>query len=264
MSKFSVIVAVGLLATCAWADGIFANSYNQAMSFTDANLDQTQMNMAWDGVNYWSSSGGGPSGNRLAQYDAAGNLLNIYQPGIDFRSVFTRNSSGPLYARGFADNNVQVQSSPGAFGPFVTLAGSLDAQAAVGADSTGFAAAAGGTLYRWDLSGNLLSSTPLIGYGSLFGEGVYPQNRGVGELGGNYLTYSAGSLSAWDAGGNRIGTTSLIGAGTSFDSHFSLSVANGMVWVVDGAGGSTWRGYVVPEPASVLVALLGVLALRRR
>ena len=37
---------------------------------------------------------------------------------------------------------------------------------------------------------------------------------------------------------------SSFGAGTSFDSYFSLSYANGMVWIVDTAGGN-WRGFDV-------------------
>src|SRR5439155_13699480 len=69
-------------------------------------------------------------------------------------------------------------------------------------------------------------------------------NRGIAALGNSWFTYSNGTLSVWDQTGNRVGTTTLIGAGTSFDSHFSLSEANGKVFIVTTAGG-TWDGYAV-------------------
>ncbi|MBI4704243.1 MAG: hypothetical protein HY744_24295 [Deltaproteobacteria bacterium] len=72
--------------------------------------------------------------------------------------------------------------------------------------------------------------------------GAYPQDRGVAAVKGFYFTYANGVLSAWDDKGTRIDTAKLNGAGSSFDSHFSLSYAQGKIWVVDG-GGQTWRGY---------------------
>jgi len=67
---------------------------------------------------------------------------------------------------------------------------------------------------------------------------------GIAAAGGYWLTYSNRMLSAWDTDGNRVDTTELLNAGTSFDAHFSFSYANGMVFIVDGPGGS-WRGYDV-------------------
>src|SRR5205085_1671739 len=97
---------------------------------------------------------------------------------------------------------------------------------------------------RWDLAGNYLGATSLSGFGTMLNEINYPQERGIAAAGGYYLTYSDSVLSAWDASGNRVGTTVLNGAGNSFDSDFSLSYANGRVFIVDQAGGS-WRGYNV-------------------
>lgn len=253
-------------------------AYPAAFTFTDnAALLQTRMTAAFDGTLYWTSSGGGASGNRLASYDAGGNQLNVYQPGLDFRSIFT-DAAGNLYARQFASGVIYTQTSPGVFVPGVTLmGGGLDSQSSVVFNNTytGYVAFNAGTVQEWNLAGNFLGSTPLIGFGSMFGENVYPQNRGIAVLGNHWLTYSNGNLSAWDSGGNRVDTAQLLGAGTSFDSHFSLGYANGMVFIVDQAGGQ-WRGYnvtqapaAVPEPTSLLLfgsgaAALALLARRRR
>jgi hypothetical protein len=89
-------------------------------------------------------------------------------------------------------------------------------------------------------TGNVLFS----GFGTVPNENVYPQNRGVATSERCYFTYYDGTLHVWDETGVRTDSATLTGAGTSFDSYFSLSYANGMIWVVDTAGGS-WRGYDV-------------------
>jgi hypothetical protein len=245
---------------------IFAPSYSASVTFADQ-LDSTSMTLAFDGTSYWSSSGGSSGGVRLAQYDSAGAPVGTYAPGLDFRSVFT--SGTTVYARQYNDNTIFSQTSPGVFAPTGTvLAGPLDDQSSVTLNHLGTGYIAKQSLIagveKYDLSGNFLGTDPLTGYGSMFGEGVYPQDRGAVMAPGApyYLTYSNGDLSAWDLTGTRIDTTTLIGAGTSFDSHFSLSFANGLLWIVDGPGG-LWRGYDiglgavapggdVPEPAAIL------------
>lgn len=189
---------------------------------------------------------GGPSGLRLAQYDSNGSLLATYAPNLDIRSIFT-DCPGNLYARQFASPIIYQQTAPGTFVPFVTLAGgTLDAQSAVvfNTSDTEYIAMSVGTVSRWDGTGTFLGTVALSGYGKRFGESAYPNNRGIAAAGGYWLTYSNRMLSAWDTGGNRVDTTELLNAGTSFDSHFSFSYANGMVFIVDGPGGS-WRGYDV-------------------
>lgn len=272
MRKLAIGVVVLAAAAPAMADGIFANSYNALMTFKDADPGTT-MTLCFDGTNFWSGSGGG-SGSPMAQYDAAGNFISNYTPNLDQRSLFTMNNTGAVFLRQFADPTIYKQTSPGVFAAALTLSGgSLDAQSAVVFTANGgFLAMQGGNVSLWDAAGNSTGGVGLSGWGSMFGEGVYPQDRGIadGVIAGNqeiYLTYSNGSLSGWDTSGNRIGTTTLNGAGTSFDSHFSISVADNKVWVVDEAGG-LWRGYdvgLVPAPSSVgVLALAGIFAARRR
>ena len=278
-------LALLLLAAGPATAGVFtAPSYAADVTFADQ-LGPTTMTIAFDGTGYWSSSGGNTGGVRYARYDAAGNPVATYSPGLDFRSVFTAPGGGTVYARAFSLDTIYQQTAPGVFVPSATLSvpglaatGPNGDQSAVVFNSAGteLLATTGGVVYRWDLAGNALPSVTLNGFGSLNNEANYPQERGVAAAGGYWLTYSEGVLSAWDpATGNRLDTTVLTGAGTSFSSYFSLSYANGRVFVVDAPGG-TWRGYnvgfapaAVPEPASLTLlgagaaGLLGV-RLRRR
>src|SRR5229473_2911451 len=112
---------------------IFDDSYAVSFTFMDASsLEQTRITAAYDGINYWSSSGGGTFGLRLAQYDGdTGMLIATYAPGLDFRSIFT-DDAGTLYARQYADPTIYKQSAPGSFVSFLRLSGgTLDAQSAV-------------------------------------------------------------------------------------------------------------------------------------
>jgi len=248
----SNIVTVDITITIlrgACGVGLADPSYVSDMSFSDA-LSTTTMTMAWDGVDFWSSSGGGPGGDRLAQYDGNGAFISFYQPNVDWRAVFTKEDGvGPLYARGYASTQIRVMSGgPGVFVNDVSLSGgSLDAQAAVAFDTTRreFVALTNGSVQRWDESGNFVGAVALVGFGTLGNESSYPADRGVAWGCDHYLTYSDETLSSWDTTtGVRIASTTLTGAGLSFDSNFSISYTNERVYIVTVAGG-LWQGYDV-------------------
>ncbi len=213
----------------------------------DDETGSTAMTTAWDGMSYYTCSGGSSAGDRLAEYDATGSLVGKFAPSIDFRSVFTLGDGvSPIYARGYASADILERVAPAMFVKHLTLAGGIaDAQSAVAWDDTRseYIAFTSGTLTRWDATGAKVGTLVFAGYGA-GGENVYPQNRGVATAGGYYFTYHNGTLSAWDETGARVATTTLTGAGKTFDSHFSLSYADSRIWIVDGAYG-TWRGYPI-------------------
>jgi hypothetical protein len=258
------LFAVTLQAQQTEAGVLFASSYAADIVFDDA-LGTTTMTMAHDGSSYWSTTGGSPTGTRLAQYNASGVLQTTYAPGLDFRSVFT-DAGGNIYARTVVNRTIYRMTSPGVFSSLLSLSGGpLDVQSSVvfNGDGTEFIAMGAGVVSRWDLTGTFLGTVALAGYG-LSGESSYPQNRGIAAVGDYWLTYSNGTLSAWNSAGSRVDQTTLTGAGTSFDSHFSLSYANGHVFVIDVANGN-WRGFDVglndasptPEPASMALLAMG-------
>ena len=224
-------------------------SYNATMTFPDAPLlEQTRMTIAWDGLEHWSSSGGSSGGNRIVNFDAAGAVLNYYQPGYDLRSVFTMGDGTPqVYARAYSSTQILQMTAPGALTNFVSLVGGVvDSQSSIAWDDSNseFIAASSGTVYSWNIGGANTGSVALQGWG-VGSEASSPQNRGVAWACDHYLTYADGNLSAWNpVTGVRAGTTSLVGAGTTSDSYYSVSYANGLFFVVDSAGG-TWRGYEV-------------------
>lgn len=226
----------------------FRSNYFASQLFTDA-LSETTMTLAFDGTNYWSCSGGGSDGVRLARYDSAGGLLATYSPGLDLRSVFT-DLTGTLFARAFNDATIYRQTVAGTFvNSGVALSGgNLDPQSSVVLNEAGteYIAMSAGTVSRWSTNGTYLGSVDLLGFGSVAGENSYPQNRGIAVVGSFWLTYHTnGVLSVWDPAGNRVMQATLSGVGTSkYDSPFSFSYCNGKVFVVDAAGGQ-WRGYDV-------------------
>jgi len=227
-----------------------SSSYTADIVFSEASLlSGTRMTMAWDGTEYWASSGGGSGGNRLASYDPIGASWTYYLPGLDLRSVFTMgDGTADVFTRSYNDRDVDIQTTPGTFVFDTNLVGGiLDNQSAVVWDDINeeFVAHESGTVSRWDAGGTYLGAVTLIGYGSGTGETSYPNNRGLAFGLGVYLTYSSGVVSAWDTStGDRLDSATLTGAGTTFDSHFSYSYANGRFFVVDQSGGS-WRGYPI-------------------
>lgn len=225
----------------------FQTNYFASLVFSNA-IISTTTGLAFDGTNYWSCSGGSSTGVRLGRYDASGNLIASYSPGLDFRSVFTDGNCAVL-ARAHNDRVIYRQVSPGVFtNSGVTLTGgTLDVQSSVVFNGAGteYIAMSGGVVSRWSVTGSYLGSVTLQGFGTVSGENSSPQNRGIGAVGDYWLTYNGNRvLSVWDTAGNRVVQSTLSGAGTSFESSYSFSYCNNKAFIVDSFSGS-WRGYDV-------------------
>lgn len=278
---FAVLAAGIFGAVQARAAAGLLSSYSADVTFTDPLTATVTMTIAYDGTSYWSSTGNSTSGVRYSQIGGNGVTVQTYSPGLDFRSVFVNPlSPSTVYARAYSDGKIYQQTSPGVFtATSVSLSG-LDAQSSVvfNGKGTEYLALNNGVVSRFNLSGTLLGTVSLAGWGSN-SENVYPQNRGIAAAGDYWFTYTGvgtggGTLSVWDISGNRIGSTTLLGAGNTFASNFSLSWANGRIFVIDDTAG-TWRGYkigdfsAIPEPATWAMlgagsAVVGLLRWRRR
>ena len=266
------IVTLMLLGPLATAGPIFAPSYSESISFADG-LPQSgpyhPMGIAHDGTHYWTVSGGSANGQRLSQHNGTnGDLIATFSPGLSFYSVFT-NNDGDVFARIYNNRRIKKQTSPGVFEitDVYFARGTIDSTTAVVYDNNNseYIARKNGVVTRWDQSGQLINTVNLIGYGTMNNEGSHSVDTSFASFGDYWLTYSESILSAWDHDGNRIEQTTLIGAGTTLDSHFSLSYANDMVFINDGDDLiGTWRGYEVPEPATLLLFSLGGVMLRKR
>ncbi|HWX21123.1 MAG TPA: immunoglobulin domain-containing protein [Candidatus Binatia bacterium] len=230
-------------------------SIHTNVAFTDV-LTATLTGIAFDGTNYWSCSGGNAAGVRLARYSSAGALVASYSPGLDFRSVFAR-ADGTVLARAYNSGVIYQQTSPGVFASSgITLTGgTLDPQSSVvlNGDGTEYQAMSAGVVSRWGTNGTYLGSVALSGFGSVSGENVSPQSRGLAVSGNLWLSYNGnGILSVWDTNGNRIVQAALPGEGTSSFSAWGFSFCNGKVFLID-AIGSQWRGFDLYSGARVAV-----------
>jgi len=234
------------IVTCA---AFAADSIAVDTSFAEAALAGTSTGIAWDGSNYWSVNGSGTSGDRIASHAPDGMTGMVYAPLLDFRSAFTMgDGTAPVYARSYSSSVLRVMTSPGVFENDVTLATAepnLNTQSAVvwNADTSEFVALTQGVVLRWSADGTFVGVTTLEGLGMLVPEELdYPSNATMAWAQGCYLTYADGVLSAWDVAGERVDTVTLEEETFTLDSEFSVSYANGLVFLGDG---TTWRGYAV-------------------
>jgi hypothetical protein len=269
MKKSTLLFAAlsAFIVTRAVAAPIFDNSnYTSDITFAE-NMGSTTMPIAYDGVNYWSATGGGTSAP-YAQYDSAGNPVAIFNPGIDFRSVFT-DDNNDVFANGYNSRDILRQVTPGSFTNYLTLSGgALNAQSHVSLNNDGeYVAMQSGAVSVWDDSGLFSSSFSLAGY--VGGSGGH-MNFTAAE---DYLLGLFGTtLYAWDYSGALLDSTTLIGSNSQI---YSLSYANDHVFVINSSG-NQWNGYdvglststsAVPEPSIIALFALGLVGIgfaRRR
>ncbi len=243
----------GMDQDCSGADLICPLSWpgNYAADIVfDEYLDNIPVAMAWDGVSLWTVTQTGVDSRHMAEYLPDGTSVAIYTLATDFRGLASFvDGDTPLFAR--------VKSLPGllelhpvlhTFAADATLVGgTLDPDSnVVWDDTTGeyLALDDDGIVDRWDASGAWVGSVSLAGFGTLFSESNFPQDRRLAVAEGTLLTYSMGTLSAWDRSGTRLDTTNLLAAGVLADSHWSFSFAASRVWVIDDAD-ANWRAYPI-------------------
>ncbi len=238
---FLLTPATSLLSA---AQGVFgAASYSADVVFAQPALyADDYIGISFDGTHYWTGVAGVPGHTSLAELDSVG--TSVYSgTDKDYRSVFS-DQTGAIFVRLFNDNVIYKQGAAGVFTPYVTVAGpNLGNQMGVvlNAAGTEYIAWDGSSVYRWDLTGAYLGSSSLVMTCTL--------SCPVLSVGNLWLTYddSTQTLSAWDnITGVLAGQTVLTGASTGhYSSSWSLSYANGRVFVADNTSAGKWRGYPV-------------------
>jgi hypothetical protein len=224
---------------CTFAE----DAYVESVSFLDG-LGSTAMGLAWDGAVYWGATGGSTSGVRLGPYSGSGPYVDGYAPGLDFRSLFTMGGA-TLFATTFDEPTLFRFDAPGVETAVFDFEYGLPnpQSGAVWQEATGeFVARSGSLVERWDIDGNY--TAPVLLAGTSVAEAESPQAYRIAVADVCMFTYLDGVLSVWDTDGTRKDQAELVGAGDGWNSNWSLSYANGMVWVLDDAT-SLWRGYDV-------------------
>jgi len=201
-----------------------------------------------DGTSRWVGSGNSTAGDRLVQYTADGSSVVMrYAPGIDFRTLFTKvPGRGPILARGYPDQQLLRMDSPGTFVADVLLVGGSVA----GTDMTivydntrrHFVGNIDGSLEMWNDDGEFFDSLSLENWG--VDNPAESGSQKVVTACGYYLTYANGIASVFDGSGQRVDMKTLTDAPTTVTTEtlFSLSYADGLLWVLDVTDG-TWRGW---------------------
>jgi hypothetical protein len=226
-----------------------AASYVTTTTFQDR-LGAPAATLAFDGTAFWTY--GQPTVTyNMGQYTPTGALSGQYNRTLKMISLFSPGGNGAVYSRYQGSPYIYRMQTPSNLVYLLPLKGGTlvtESAVAMKADGTEFLALANGTVSRWTATGVLVESFALPGFGTVAGESGSPQASRLALASGKILTYSMGTLSIWDVTWgtpslvNSRRSTVLTGAGTSVDSHYSLSYANGLVWIWDGPGG-LWRGY---------------------
>jgi len=266
----SGVVGLSVLASSvALATPVFTDSIENPIGTLTSNIKPIQMGVAFDGSNYWVASGALGQSPTLGKLSSAGTSLATYPDAPDLRSLtmfngqlyaYVAGTLRPVHADGTVSSATILLATP-ANNP--TLPQSLDK---VVFDGNYFISRSYSTIQRWTTTGEDAGSVSLSGYLNKDSNGNGHSSIAAGN--GLWFTYAVnGELSAWDPStGQRLDTTILNGAGNGDRDPFSLSFANGNIYVSTDANSanSTYNVYAAPEPTGIALLGLGLLTLRRR
>lgn len=249
---FVALVSFNRVSSVLPQNGGFPEHLNYTITFRDGLFGRDAfhtMGLAWDGCHYISVSGGNTDGNRLAFYSKNGTLMQLYSPGLDFRSIFTtatrHHRHSHVMVRLFGNNTLLRMREPDLFKLSVTLNTSLDSQSHVVPSAcygTYMALMFGGRVDFWNRQGEWLNSIMLQDYGQVLGENQYPAYTNIVAFEHQLITLANSEASVWNCNGTRIARVRLDDVEGTYDIYWSLSVANGLLWLVDEQS-RMFRGY---------------------
>jgi hypothetical protein len=196
----------------------------------------TAMSVASDGSAYWTINGGNASNGVIEEYDLAGNYVDSVVVALDSRGLLRNDATGFFYTKPFGQDWEQIDPNTGVRTPLLTgIFTNFQSSPAITTDGASILEHDPvGTMRVLDFSTGTLSNT-LTGL-----SGVW--SFSVATTGGYLFTASPGTVFVHDLQGNLI-TSAPIANGTN---TYSLSFANGLIWV---EGGGIWYGYrLVAQP----------------
>jgi len=100
----------------------------------------------------------------------------------------------------------------------------------------------GGRVDFWNRQGEWLNSIMLQDYGQVLGENQYPAYTNIVAFEHQLITLANSEASVWNCNGTRIARVRLDDVEGTYDIYWSLSVANGLLWLVDEQS-HMFRGY---------------------
>jgi hypothetical protein len=215
--------------------GVRSGATVSATITPDIGIAATGVGVAWDGTNFWFSSGGASGGTRLVRTDQAFGNATPFVPNKDFRSLFTKgDGTTAIFASEFNSSIITRQTSPGVFATEVTRATFVSSQLAVAWDESSeeYIGRSSATLHRFDSTGAAVGTVTLASA---------PSGTGVAACRSGYLTYdsSGPTLRQHDkTTGAVTGTVTLTGGPSSPEALFAVAARR--VWI---SAGTTWSVY---------------------
>ena len=198
------------------------------------------MQVTWDGTSYYLSNGGGAASGQIQRLDAAGTVQQTVSINMDMRGMFYRPADGKFYAKNFGLDWFEVDPNAGTFSS--VLLGIFSQSQTKPAISDG-----GTRIYEQDAGlVRILDFTTGAQVGVLTGFqfGAFPGQHVVQTDGGHLVSMDeTGNIFMYDLQGRLISSFQLPNAVTA-QSIWSLSFANGLLWVSDtGTGTGTLFAY---------------------
>ncbi len=202
------------------------------------------MTVTWDGTSYYLSNGGNAGTGQIQQVNTSGTVTQTTPVNLDMRGVFYRPADGKFYAKSLGLDWYEVDPATGALTPLHTgIFSQSQAKPVMTSDGATILEHVDGTVTQLAFSSGAVTGT-LTG----FQFGVFPSNYVITSDGSHLFTMDElGTVYVYDMLGGPI-TTFTFPVAVVAQSAWSLSFANGLLWISDtGTGTGTLYGYTLQQ-----------------
>jgi hypothetical protein len=200
------------------------------------NMLNTAMSVTTNGSSYWTINGGVSSQGVIEEYDLSGTFVDSVALVLDSRGLFLNLTNGGFYTKPFGQDWELIDPNTGARTPLLTgIFTSVQSSPAITTDGMSILEHdPAGTVRVLDFATGALNRT-ITGLSGAWSLSV--------ATAGDYLfTASTGTVFVYDLQGNFITSVGI----PNGNNQYSLSYANGLIWVEEGG---IWYGYrLVAQP----------------